>query len=78
MFHGFQGELFGLDEVLLVYGQKVQEVTYELVSGRRVRVRCVDLSVEPGEIQAQVCRLFSWGGGKEVPSENMSWNRGEK
>ena len=33
------GELFGLDEVLLVYGQKVQEVTYELASGRRVRVR---------------------------------------
>ena len=45
-----------------MYGQKVQEVTYELVSGRRVRVRGVDLSVEPGEMQAQVCRLFSWGG----------------
>lgn len=53
------GELFGLDEVSLVYGQKVQEVTYELASGRKVRVRGVDLSVEPDEVVEQVVGLFS-------------------
>ena len=52
------GELFGLDEVLLVYGQKVQEVTYELASGRRVRVRGIDLTLEPEGVIEQVVGLF--------------------
>lgn len=54
------GELFGLDEVLLVYGQPVEEIIYEVSSGRRrIRVRGIDLTVEPDEIIEQVVSLFS-------------------
>lgn len=53
------GDMFGLDEVSLVYGQRVEEMAFEVSSGRRVRVRGIDLTVEPEGIKAQVCRLFS-------------------
>lgn len=53
------GEMYGLDEVSLVYGQPVEEIIYEVSFGRRIRVRGIDLTVEHEEIIEQVVGLFS-------------------
>lgn len=53
------GEMYGLDEVSLVYGQPVEKIIYEVSFGRRIRVRGIDLTVEPEEIIMQVVGLFS-------------------
>lgn len=53
------GEMYGLGEVSLVYGQPVEEIVYEVSSGRRrIRVRGIDLTLEPEEIIEQVVGLF--------------------